>query len=333
MAQDDSITRLGTPSTCRIEGCSDRHKAWGLCGKHWARWRALNYPAVFEGYEPKELFSNPNKKVHRKTLGKCLVSTCKELGTTRNLCVGHYSRWIKYGKPNPIEPFLAEMAIPKPDRVQFIPPERDRRMKRWHDGLMEAACIDCGKVIPIDEFATFYSKSYTGLKIAYKRKRCVPCEKSRITASQRAFKPRKDPTPCAMCDGETGSPLRKYCPACRKKADHRSMRRGIRSYSSKVHQWKRMLIAQRGGKCERCGFAHPAGPVYDLHHKDPATKEKNLSLVGSWEEYQAEANKCLLLCANCHRIVHWEDRQAKAAKPTVRKPAANGQIRLFSDSE
>jgi transposase len=68
---------------------------------------------------------------------------------------------------------------------------------------------------------------------------------------------------------------------------------------------KRLLVSEAGGKCRICGFAeHPA--ALQFHHLDPTTKEFNLGLQGltrSIDRMRSEAEKCLLLCANCHALV------------------------------
>lgn len=43
---------------------------------------------------------------------------------------------------------------------------------------------------------------------------------------------------------------------------------------------------------------------YDFHHQDPELKEHALSKLTSKSKMQIEANKCILLCAICHRLVH-----------------------------
>jgi hypothetical protein len=68
---------------------------------------------------------------------------------------------------------------------------------------------------------------------------------------------------------------------------------------------KRILVAESGGCCRRCGFAeHPA--ALQFHHVDPAAKTFNVSAQGvtrSLAKARAEARKCVLLCANCHALV------------------------------
>jgi len=62
--------------------------------------------------------------------------------------------------------------------------------------------------------------------------------------------------------------------------------------------------------CTRCGAAHPA--IIDFHHVDrnDPNKQKVHQLVQSGRYHAAheEIKKCLILCANCHRIHHWEER-------------------------
>ena len=68
---------------------------------------------------------------------------------------------------------------------------------------------------------------------------------------------------------------------------------------------KQILVAEAGGCCGRCGFAeHPA--ALHFHHVDPSTKAFNVSAQGatrSLAKARAEAQKCVLLCANCHALV------------------------------
>ena len=45
----------------------------------------------------------------------------------------------------------------------------------------------------------------------------------------------------------------------------------------------------------------------EFHHTDSDGKDFGISAKGytrSWEEVRKELDKCILLCANCHREVH-----------------------------
>ncbi len=69
---------------------------------------------------------------------------------------------------------------------------------------------------------------------------------------------------------------------------------------------KAMIVEYRGGKCMLCGYNRCIWAL-DLHHLDESQKEFGLSVRGmtrSWEKIKEEADKGVLLCANCHREIH-----------------------------
>jgi len=66
-----------------------------------------------------------------------------------------------------------------------------------------------------------------------------------------------------------------------------------------------------GGKCKTCGYSKCLDAL-EFHHRNPKEKKFKLSsaMYGegfSQEEIVAEINKCDLLCANCHREVHFKE--------------------------
>ena len=67
-----------------------------------------------------------------------------------------------------------------------------------------------------------------------------------------------------------------------------------------------LLKNELGGKCKACGYSK-CFEALDFHHLDPSTKIAGVpELIGCWSLTKAreEANKCILLCANCHREFH-----------------------------
>lgn len=69
-------------------------------------------------------------------------------------------------------------------------------------------------------------------------------------------------------------------------------------------------------KCSHCGVQHPA--VIDFHHVIKEGKKSVNKLIGERNSLKAairEAEeKCIPLCANCHRILHWNEHRRKALK-------------------
>jgi len=67
-----------------------------------------------------------------------------------------------------------------------------------------------------------------------------------------------------------------------------------------------MLVEYKGGICILCGYSGYFG-AFDLHHTHGTDKAFGISAGGitrSWDKMKAEADKCVLVCANCHREVH-----------------------------
>lgn len=60
-------------------------------------------------------------------------------------------------------------------------------------------------------------------------------------------------------------------------------------------------------KCSICG--EDRWWVLDFHHINPQEKENNIShLIDSPTKLQQELQKCIVVCANCHRDLHYKEQ-------------------------
>lgn len=77
----------------------------------------------------------------------------------------------------------------------------------------------------------------------------------------------------------------------------------LRERQQRVRVNKKLkLISDFGGKCILCGYNKHYASL-EFHHLDPSTKTMKLSKAISerkMDECIKEANKCVLLCSNCH---------------------------------
>ena len=102
----------------------------------------------------------------------------------------------------------------------------------------------------------------------------------------------------------------RFCQDCGRviePSQHRHRPRFCETCSKRIKKRlvKERVVEMRGGKCERCGFVgHPS--AFDFHHRDPEEKASNLAKIKTWKRFREELPKCVLLCANCHRLVHAE---------------------------
>lgn len=85
--------------------------------------------------------------------------------------------------------------------------------------------------------------------------------------------------------------------------DHLSMSRTEKKRMSNI-KIKRHVVDLLGGQCVRCGY-NDCIAALDFHHIDPNTKEFTISQAfKSWSETKLELKKCVILCCNCHRMLH-----------------------------
>lgn len=90
--------------------------------------------------------------------------------------------------------------------------------------------------------------------------------------------------------------------------EHRKANLNYNEESKQRHAASKVkAVEYMGGKCLDCsGVFHPT--VYDFHHLDPTEKEISPAnaLQRKWENAVKELDKCVLLCANCHRLRHYQ---------------------------
>lgn len=68
---------------------------------------------------------------------------------------------------------------------------------------------------------------------------------------------------------------------------------------AKVYQYKLQ------SKCKYCEFDNPLALDFHHHNNDKYKSVSVLVAYGcSWKRVKIEIDKCIVLCANCHRIEH-----------------------------
>jgi hypothetical protein len=84
------------------------------------------------------------------------------------------------------------------------------------------------------------------------------------------------------------------CKACRSAAVSRRRRK-----------MKEILVKEAGGACFVCGYSRDMRALH-FHHTEPSLKRHEINARGAaiaLERLRTEAQKCVLLCANCHAEV------------------------------
>lgn len=87
--------------------------------------------------------------------------------------------------------------------------------------------------------------------------------------------------------------------------DYRCRRCRVEAVVRRRRKVKQLLVAEAGGGCAICGYSRYAGALA-FHHVDPDEKTLAVSMSGttlSIDFLRSEAQKCVLLCSNCHAEV------------------------------
>jgi 5-methylcytosine-specific restriction endonuclease McrA len=131
-------------------------------------------------------------------------------------------------------------------------------------------CLDC---------SPFGSHNTRTLKITQTHKVCSDCKEEK-ELSQFYYK-------------TSGYPYC-YCKSCMSK-------RRVSYYKNN----KRKAVIYKGGACQACGYAK-CDAALEFHHRNPEEKDFSFSRFKgvSIEKVKPELDKCVLLCANCHRETH-----------------------------
>lgn len=72
---------------------------------------------------------------------------------------------------------------------------------------------------------------------------------------------------------------------------------------------KQLLTEYKGGECEICGY-NKCIAALEFHHLDPSKKEFGIGSSGNTiklEKAKKEVDKCMLICSNCHKEIHYKE--------------------------
>lgn len=104
------------------------------------------------------------------------------------------------------------------------------------------------------------------------------------------------------------------CKSCRKIYRDRHYQENKEYYKTKAAEYKKKKMAEFEEykstlKCVVCGESRPW--CLDFHHVNPLEKENEVShLIESPKKFKEEIKKCIVLCSNCHRDLHYKNKQA-----------------------
>jgi hypothetical protein len=116
---------------------------------------------------------------------------------------------------------------------------------------------------------------------------------------------------CLICENEFKTKYNKKTTCsdeCRREYKKRYLKNLNYNYD-KLILWriekKKKCVEYKGGCCVICGYKRCLSAL-EFHHLNPEEKDFSISKYVNvkFEKIKNELDKCVLLCANCHREVH-----------------------------
>ena len=163
----------------------------------------------------------------------------------------------------------------------------------------------------------YYKHEHSKNKAETNKVRCASCR------NQRNLKPNCE---CKICHKALYRRLSKqkqniFCSyGCRNKYYTKErhpelfqrIKRNRSSDQKRIRNKKERAVIYKGGKCKNCGYDKCIAAL-DFHHVNPEEKVYEVKYLMSrrWDLIKEEIDKCILLCANCHREEHWNERRKK----------------------
>ena len=105
---------------------------------------------------------------------------------------------------------------------------------------------------------------------------------------------------------------RKYCPFC---ARQRNLKQGSNSSTKRMIRNREFVKECKKSKmCKLCGY-NKFPEILVFHHENRKEKTKGVSILmktlKNLEIIKKEMDKCILLCPNCHRELHFKEKSKK----------------------
>ena len=81
-------------------------------------------------------------------------------------------------------------------------------------------------------------------------------------------------------------------------------KRNVKKVLDRRKRIKEQAVEYKGGSCIICGYNRCISAL-EFHHLNPIEKDFSISekYTINWKEIKLELDKCILVCANCHREI------------------------------
>lgn len=146
--------------------------------------------------------------------------------------------------------------------------------------LKLGSCIQCGSTCRASRkhcstACLNISKASFATRLTKQKKACLGCREVKDKTTENFYCGKRFSSYCKLCTNKRRTKTKEKC------------------------------VEYKGGKCILCSYSKCLASL-DFHHLDSSKKDFGIGtfLTRSFENLKEELDKCVLLCANCHREVH-----------------------------
>ncbi len=108
---------------------------------------------------------------------------------------------------------------------------------------------------------------------------------------------------CIICNSALTGKQTRFCSLACKNKHHQSYEAQKRRGLSR----KLALVKEHGGRCVQCGYNKNLAAL-TFHHAELGEKDFKLDMRSlsnrRWKAIHTEADRCILVCQNCHAELH-----------------------------
>lgn len=156
-------------------------------------------------------------------------------------------------------------------------------------------CGKCGEILPIDNFTKSKGGYYSS-----KCKRCVNEYGKQYRSDKDRKQKMREYHKKYMSNRKNRDTKNEYIRKYRK--TEKAKEKNVETNRNWKMKEKQKAVSYLGGKCSICGY-DKCLTALEFHHINPSEKEMYNS-HWKFERNIPELNKCILVCANCHREIH-----------------------------
>lgn len=133
-----------------------------------------------------------------------------------------------------------------------------------------------------------------------------PPSKEEIDMFQKVYNETQSSVKVSEITGWSKPTILKYIIVKQKKTKEEKRKNNVEQVIDWRKKNKKKLIDYKGGCCEICKY-DKCIEALEFHHKNPLEKDFGISgVTKSFDKMKKEVDKCILVCANCHREIHEE---------------------------